>query len=133
MRVTNRILTALLGLGLFVLGLVVVVELVGIAVNRSPVLLPLESWYRSLTSTRVRDGSYLLAAILVGLAGLILLAMQLRPWPPDRVRTEAAAGKSWWVSRRSVERRTATVAHESGVHQARSRVRGSSDRWRLRL
>jgi hypothetical protein len=133
-RTANRIASGVLGLVLIALGILVVIEMARVALDRSPLVLPLDRWYRSLTSNRIDDGAFLAVAILVGLVGLTLLVLELRPWAPDRVRTGSSPDAPWWVSRRSVERRTATAADEvGGVSHARSAVRGATDRWRLRL
>lgn len=134
MRTANRLASALLGLVLILVGLLVVVEMARVALGRSALLLPLDEWYRSLTTIRFDDGRFLATAIVVGLVGLALLVLELRPWAPDRLHTGAAPDAPWWVARRSVERRTAAAVTEiTGVSHARSHVRGDAGRWRLRL
>jgi hypothetical protein len=134
MRIANRILTGLLGLALVALGLSVVVDMARVASGREPVLLAVDGWYRWLTSVSWGDGRVLGIAILLGVVGLALLVFEVRPWPPDRVRVvRAGAGAPWWVSRRSVERRAAAAASETGVSHARAAVRGRANRWRLRV
>lgn len=133
MRTTNRILSALLGLVLIVVGLAVAIEMALLAAGRAPVVLPLDRWYRSLRSMSLADNGILAVAVVIGLIGVILLVAELRPWPPQRVQTNAAAGTPLWISRRSVERRTADAAATAGVQRSRSAVRGKPGRWRLTL
>jgi hypothetical protein len=72
-------------------------------------------------------------SIVVGVIGLIILALQIRPWPPQRLVTGDVRGP-WWVARRSVEQRAAAAAAGvSGVHNAHAEVRGNERRWRLRM
>jgi hypothetical protein len=72
-------------------------------------------------------------SIVVGLIGLTILFLQLRPWRPRRLITGDERG-AWWVSRRSLEQRAAAAAIEVvGVHNARADARGREQRWRLRL
>jgi hypothetical protein len=134
-RTANRILSVLLGLGLTVLGISAVIDVAWIAANGQPVILPLDDVYRWLTSIPFDDGRFLTVAILAMLAGLVLLVLELKPWRPDRVRVAAVWSASpWWVSRRSVERRTMAAAQQvGGASHATSRVRGKGDGWRLRV
>jgi hypothetical protein len=132
--VTNRIASAVLGLLLIVGGVVVIVEMALVASGRRPLVLPLDRWHRSLTGLRVRDDGLLWVSILVGIVGIVLLVAELRRWAPDRVSTSGGSGAPWWLSRRSVERRTATAAATvHGVRDARADVRGRRGRWRLRV
>jgi hypothetical protein len=133
MRTTNRILSALLGLVMIVVGLAVAIEVALIAAGRDSVVVPLDGWYQSLRSVSLDDGRFLAVAIGVGLIGLVLLIAELRPWPPHRVRTNASAGTPLWLSRRSVERRTEVAAVTVGVGRAKSAVRGKPGRWRLNV
>ena len=132
MRVGNRIASALLGLALIAIGLVLTVDVWRIASDAAPLVLPLDEWYEFLTTTALSDSRFLVAAALVGLLGLALLILELRPWAPARVRAGAAPDAPWWVSRRSVERRTASAAGEiRGVERVHSQVRGPAKRWRV--
>ena len=132
MRVGNRIASALLGLVLIAIGVVVAVDVLRIASDAAPLVLPLDDWYDFLNTTTLSDSGFLVAAVLVGLLGLALLVLELRPWAPARVRAGAAPDAPWWVSRRSVERRTASAAGEiRGIQRVRSQVRGPAKRWRV--
>jgi hypothetical protein len=133
MRTTNRIFSALLGLILIVVGLAVAIEMALIAAGRAPVVLPLDRWYRSLRSVSLDDSRFLAVAVAVGLIGLVLLVAELRPWPPSRVLTNAAAGAPLSIARRSVQRRVEAAAASAGVGRAKSEVRGKPSHWRLKL
>jgi hypothetical protein len=133
MRTTNRILSSLLGLVLIVVGLAVAIEMALIAAGRNPVVLPLDRWYGSLRSVSLDDRRFLAIAVAVGILGLFLLVAELRPWPPQRVQTNAAAGQPMWIARRSVERRAEVAASTAGVDRPKSAVRGKPGQWRMNL
>jgi hypothetical protein len=132
-RTTNRILSALLGLALLVVGLAVVIEMVLIALGREPIVVPLDRWYESLRTVRLADRGFLAAAAVAALIGLVLVILELRPWAPQRVRTDVSLGTPLWINRRSVERRVDSASATAGVEHPHSRVRGKPGRWRLRL
>lgn len=133
MHATNRILSALLGLALLLGGLLVVLEMGLIASGREPLWLPLDRWYESLRSARLDGGAFVAAAAIAAIVGVLLLIVELRPWAPQQVRTDAHAGAPLWISRKSVERRVSAAAATAGVSGARSAVRGKPGRWNLRL
>jgi hypothetical protein len=134
MRGLNRVASGLLGLVLILVGLFVVLVMVLVAVGSSPRWLPLDHTYATLMRTTVADHAVLITAIVAGVVGLLLLVMELRPWKPDRLAAGQADTTPWWLSRRSVERRTATMAESVlGVSHARAKVRGRPKRWHLRV
>lgn len=133
MRTTNRILSALLGLVLLVVGLAVAIETALIAWGGRPAVVPVDRWYESLRQLRFADGPFLATAAITALVGLGLAILQLRPWPPERVQTSTEAGPALSIARRSVERRVESAASRAGVEHPASTVRGRPGRWRLRL
>jgi hypothetical protein len=133
MRLANRIGTLVLGVVLLAAGLLLAAEAALAAAGRSPWLLPLDRWYDRLSATTAADGWFLAAAVAVGVLGLLVLVWQLRPWPPQYVAAGPGPG-GWRVARRSVEQRVAAAAAAlGGVHQPQASIRGSENRWRLRL
>ena len=132
MRGINRVVSALLGLVLIVVGLLVALEAAWIAAGRAPLWFALDRWYASLTRTTLANRAFLVTAIVVGVVGLVILLLQLRPWRPDRL--VAGGTQQWWLRRRSVERRAATMASTvDGVGHPRARAKGRPDRWHLIL
>lgn len=90
MRLLNRLLAALLSLALIVAGGLVVIEVVVQRLGRSPVT----NWPRVLDWSRRtpwQQGSVRVACILLALAGVLLLAAELKRSRPSRlpVRSEA--------------------------------------------
>ena len=135
MRGLNRIASALLGLVLILAGLFVVLVMSLIAAGKSPGWLPLDRTYAWLMRTNFTSHAVLITSIVVGVVGLLLLLVELRPWKPDRLLAGGGAdGTPWWLSRRSVERRTATMAAAvPGVNNARAKAGGRPQRWHLRI
>ncbi|GAA2530003.1 hypothetical protein [Pilimelia columellifera] len=131
MRVTNRLAAMVLGLALAVAGLVAAVEALLVASGGPTLLVPRDDWHAALTSTRIGDGIVLGVAVTVGLAGLLILVAQVRPWPPENVDTAMA---DWRLRRSGVQRRVAAaVDRVPGVSQCRVRVRGPERRSRLKV
>jgi hypothetical protein len=134
MRRMNQIASGLLGVLLIGVGLLVALEVALVSLRRNPVWLPLGQWYQRLSATTLADRAVLATAIVVGLAGVAILVLELRRWAPDRLLAGGGAGAPWWVSRRSVERRTATAAAATGrVARAHAEVRGRPRHWRIRV
>jgi hypothetical protein len=134
MRRMNQIASGVLGALLIGVGLLVALEVALVALHRDPVWLPLGQWYQRLSATTLAGGAVRLTAVVVGLVGLAVLVLQLRRWAPDRLLAGGGAGAPWWVSRHSVERRTATAAAATGVvARAHAEVRGRPGQWRIRV
>ncbi|HEY1178947.1 MAG TPA: DUF6286 domain-containing protein [Phytomonospora sp.] len=127
MRAANRLVALLLALALIVGGLLVTAEGVMVAAGRPPLLVPLQSWYDTLTTVTFADRAVLAIAIAVGVLGLLVLFAQLRPWRPERLPVDDAQG--WYVRRRSAELGlVGAVDRLPGVSHARARL---GKGWRL--
>jgi len=121
-RIANRVLAAVLGLGLLVGGLIVAVEIVVAGFDRRPWVLPHDDWYRS-----ARQRSWDSAPprwIFIGLvaAGLALLLLQLaRRRPAALALTPGAVPAD--VGRRSLERSLdREAARIDGVAAAKTKI-----------
>ncbi|GIG67638.1 DUF6286 domain-containing protein [Phytomonospora endophytica] len=127
MRVANRLVALLLALALLVGGLLVTAEGVMVAAGRPPILIPLRSWYDTLTTVTFADRVVLAIAIGVAVLGLLVIFAQLRPWRPERLPVEGAEG--WYVRRRSAELGLAgAVDRVPGVSRSHARL---GKGWRL--
>jgi hypothetical protein len=133
MRTTNRILSIVLAAALIAGGLVLAIEAAVVVAGEPPALVPRDRWYAWARGLRLDSSQFLTIAGLVAVAGLILLAAQLRPRRPDEVQTDISTGTPIWISRASVERRVDSAAARVGVDHARSTVQGKPAHWRLRL
>ena len=122
MRVVNRVLAAVLALGLLVGGLLVAVEIVVAGFDRRPWVLPHDRWYAS-ARTRTWESAPP-RWIFIGLiaAGLLLLLLQLaRRRPTALALTPSAVPAD--LARRSLERSLAReAARVDGVTAAKARV-----------
>lgn len=134
MRTVNRLASLLLGLVLLAGGLLLAVN-GGLALaGQPPWPVRVDRWHGVLTSTPLRHPAVLAAAVGVGLLGLVLLAVQLRPWPPRQltVTPDTAGPDTWSIHRRSVERHLADAADAvTGVDRSTVKLRGRGPRWRL--
>ena len=123
MRIANRVLAAVLALGLLMGGLIVAVEIVVAGFDRRPWVLPHDDWYRS---ARLRTwDSAPPRWIFIGLiaAGLVLLFIQVaRRRPAALALTPGAVPAD--VGRRSLERSLAREARTvDGIAAAKAKVR----------
>jgi hypothetical protein len=134
MRVLNRLAAAVLGLALLAFGLLVAVEAILFGAGRPAWLLPLNRWYAGLTTTTYADPLVRDVAIVLAVVGLLILLLQLRPWPPDQLVVGGDGVARWRVRRRSVERQVAReVDRLTSVVGATASVRGRPDLWRVRV
>lgn len=134
MRTLNRVLSLLLGLALLGGGLLTAGESALVALDDSPWLIPADDWYANLTSTRLGDRSVLLTAIGIGVAGVILLLAEIRPWAPQRLPIDVGRPDQAWLERRSAQRRLTAAANAvRGVGAARATVRVRRGGWRVDL
>ena len=123
MRIANRVVAAVLALGLLVGGVLVAVEIVVAGFDRRPWVLPHDDWYES---ARERTWESAPARwIFIGLiaAGLVLLLMQLaRRRPTALALTPGAIPTD--LSRRSLEKALVREATRvDGVSAAKAKVR----------
>jgi hypothetical protein len=123
-HVLNRVLATLLALGLFLGGLLAIVEIVLAALDRPPWLVPHQAWSEWLTSESFAGG--VVRAVLIGLVvvGLLLLFVGLRRGKPGSIPLPARTdGVHVTASRRGIERSLATSARRAdGVRSARAKV-----------
>lgn len=122
MRLANRVLAAVLALGLLAGGLIVAAEIVGAGFDRRPWVLPHDDWYRS---ARLRTwDSAPPRWIFIGLvaAGLVLLFIQLAGRRPTALALTHGAVPAD-VGRRSLERSLAREATSvDGIAAAKAKV-----------
>lgn len=122
MRLANRVLAAVLALGLLAGGLIVAAEIMVAGFDRRPWVLPHDDWYRS---ARLRTwDSAPPRWIFIGLvaAGLVLLFIQLAGRRPTALALTHGAVPAD-VGRRSLERSLAREATSvDGIAAAKAKV-----------
>lgn len=126
MRLLNRVLAALVAGAVAVFSAIIAVEIVlGYYFGRDPWLLPWDRWYRRSRELVWSDRSVVLAFALIGLAGLVLLAVQLwRRAPVALPLQDATPGVHAEIHRRSLEHAVTRAALSvDGVATARVRSR----------
>ncbi len=135
MRKVNRVASAILGLAMCVFGVLLAIEVTVVAIGDRPWLLPLDDWYRFLTTTTVESSWIRFVSVAVGVVGLAILLSELMPFSPERVRLDGAARATptqWRIARRTLEYSAARAAvGVGGVGSARARVRGRERQWRV--
>ena len=83
MRLFNRLLATLLAGALAVFSAIFAVEIVlGYYFDRDPWLLPWDHWYRRSQELTWSDRSVVITFVLIGIAGILLLALKLWRRPP---------------------------------------------------
>jgi len=130
MRLVNRLLATLLAGALAVFSAIVAVEIIlGYYFGRDPWVLPWDRWYRRSRELTWSDRSVVITFVLVGVAGILLLVLQLWRRPPRSLPLEATnPAVHTEINRHSLEqaltRAALTVDGVSGAHvrSRRSRV-----------
>ena len=122
MRIANRVIAAVLALGLLAGGLLVAVEIVVAGFDRRPWVLPHDDWYESARTRMWEDAPPRWIFIGLAVTGLLLLLLQFAhrrptalPLAPGTVPAD--------LGRRSLERSLAReAARIDGVSAAKAKV-----------
>jgi len=128
MRLVDRLLATLLAGALAAISAIIAIEIIiGYYFDRDPWLLPWDRWYRRSQELTWSDRSVVITFILIGVAGILLLALQLWRRPPLSLPLEDTTRDVHTdISRRSLEqaltRAALSVDGVSGAH-VRSRRR----------
>lgn len=123
MRIANRVLAAVLALGLLVGGLLVAVEIVVAGFDRRPWALPHDDWYRDARLRAWESAPTRWIFIGLAVAGLALLLLQLtRRRPTALALTPGAVAAD--LGRRSLEKALVREASRvDGIAAAKAKVR----------
>jgi hypothetical protein len=132
MRLVNRLLSLLLGLVLLGGGSAAIVSTATVLLapadlqaSRRQVLTAIGATISSPLDSEVGWG---VSAGLV-VAGVLLLAFELRPRPPRHLQLGAHGGMTWWLDRQSLERAARRMlTSRIPIHGASIRLRGD---WRI--
>jgi hypothetical protein len=140
MRVFNRLLALLLALLLIVAGLWALPVSIAhaLSIGWRPGWLhffdqSLHQGLQTLATLQLADWRVLAAASGLVILGLLLLLLELRPWPPQIVFLDEDETARWWLHRATFEAvLRSLVVRETTATGARARLRGQR-RWRLRV
>jgi hypothetical protein len=139
-RVLNRLLALLLALALIVAGLwgLVISVAHALGIGSRPDWLhtfdqALQQGLRTVSTLQLEDSRALAAASGLAVLGILLLLLELRPWPPLVVFLDEDDVARWWLDRAAFERvMRSAVSSETTSSGVRARLRGRR-RWRLRV
>lgn len=140
MRIFNRLLTLLLALALIVAGLWALAISIANAfsIGWRPGWLhvfdqSLHQGLQTLFTLQLGDRRLVAAEAVLVVVGLVLLLLELRPWPPLIVFLDEDETARWWLHRATFERvLRSLVVGETTATGARARLRGRRT-WRLRV
>ena len=118
MRLLNRLLAALLSLALIVLGVLVVVEVVAQRLGRDPVMVEWPRLYDWARRTPWQQGSVRVACILLAIAGLLLLAAELKRSRPSRLAARSEATDAAYTRRGVADALRSAVRDVDGINSA---------------
>jgi len=118
MRLINRLLAALLGLALIVAGVLVAVEVVAERLGRGPAIVDWPQLYDWARRTPWQQGSVRVASVLLVLAGLLLLAAELRRGRPSRLPVRSEVTDAAYTRRGVAATVRAAVAEVDGITSA---------------
>ena len=122
MRIANRVIAAVLALGLLVGGLVVAVEIVVAGFDRRPWVLPYDRWYVSARARTWESAPPRWIFIGLVVAGLVLLFLQFARRRPTALDLTPGAVPAD-LGRRSLERSLVREAMRvDGISAARAKI-----------
>lgn len=124
MRTVNRLIAAVLALGLIAAGLLSTAEVVLAALGLAPLVVPYESWLDTARGSSYGDRSVIVAAIALVALGLVLIVLQLlRRLPLSYSLSNKHDGAEAQIDRGSLEQVAARAARDvDGVQKARCRA-----------
>lgn len=132
MRITNRIIGAVLGILLAVLGALVLAEAVVALLGREPLVVDRTTVLATVRELSWSSPGVLLTAIALLVAGVVLLVIQLVPRWPEELTIASTDDRLVLVDRRAVAARLADeAALDPQVRDSEARVRRHSARVRV--
>lgn len=122
-RLLNRLLAALLSLALIVVGVLVVVEVIAQRLGKQPVLAHWHHSYDWAKRTPWQQGSVRVACIVLAVAGLLLLALELKRSRPSRLAVDSDEADTAYTRRGVAAAIGTAVGNVDGINSAKVKVK----------
>lgn len=122
-RLLNRLLAALLSLALIVVGALLVVEVVAQRLGKPPAIV---DWHRSYDwarRTEWQQGSVRVTCIALAVAGLLLLALELKRSRPRRLQVNSAEADTAYTRRGVAAAIGNAVGNVDGINSTKVTVK----------
>jgi hypothetical protein len=103
MRIFNRLAVFALGVILAGAGIIIAVEAVWSGLGYRFLWFPGQAWLHSLRTSAWSDRTVMVGAAIAAAVGLILLVVELRPWPQRLARSSIQEQDTWLMQRNSAE------------------------------
>lgn len=133
MAVVNRLLAAVLGVALAVLGVVLIAETVAAAFERAPLFVDRQRIAQEMDGLSWGDPVVLAVILALLFLGALLLLVQLLPRPPETLALRSEPDRSASIDRRALASRLGKVTEaDPEVATARAAVTGAAARVRAR-
>jgi hypothetical protein len=134
MRIFNRLAVFALGVILAGVGLIIVVEAVWTGLGYRFLWFPGQAWLHALQTSAWSERTVLVGAAIAAAVGLILLVVELRPWPQRLARSSIQERDTWLIQRRSAEQYLRrAVQREVPRSPLKADLTIGRRRWNLRL
>ena len=134
MRIFNRLAVFALGVILAGVGFIVAVEAVWTGLGYRFLWFPGRTWLHSLRTSAWSDRTVMVGAAIAAAVGLILLVVELRPWPPRLARSSIQEQDTWLIQRHSAEQYLRrAVQQEVPRSPIKADLAIGRRRWNLRL
>ncbi len=133
-RLANRLMAFVVGVALVAGGALVVLEGIWTWTNSGFVWIPGDSWLHSFETTPWSEPRVIAISTGVGIIGLLLLAVELKPRRPRTLPYETAGPGEWQVGRRSAEAHVSRrLAPEAPTSPIKARLRPGRRTWSLHV
>jgi hypothetical protein len=134
MRLLNRLLVFALGVVLGAVGFIMAVEAVWTGLGYRFLWFPGQSWLHALRTSAWSDRSVMVGGAIAAAVGLLLLVIELRPWPQRVARSSIQEKDTWLIQRQSAEKYLRrAVQHEVPRSPLKVDLAITRRRWNLKL
>jgi hypothetical protein len=122
-RLVNRLLAALLSIALIVVGVLVVVEVVAQRLGKQPAIVHWHSSFDWARRTQWQQGSVRVTCILLAVAGLLLLALELKRSRPSRLTVNSDEADTAYTRRGVAAAIGNAVGNVDGINSTKVAVK----------